>query len=385
MYECFVNFLLNQEIKGWKVDNDMNTAEKLSELYRFIGFNIDENLATIAITCSGYASENGFISQDAIALVGDHVLKMMITSNEFKKNHKLSKEELTNRYQLKESNKNLEAIGEKNKVKEFLLHSNTDLDGKKKLATSLEAIIGAIFLSEGIIKTEEFLVRLCLIDEKQKNIFDIIDDDFFKKGQSEMVEYGYQSLVFCVIDSVFSIAANYTSTKNVVKRFAEHAGKTIFDEYLISDFVNEFDNPTGRELLKQVLNNRQRTSTRNGILKSEAVIEFIRVLFDNQIETKSDLLKYRNREKILKDIKKIKGQSKGTTFDYLLMLSGDEGVFKRDRHIIKFFSDYFHIKDTSYDNLKKEFEKQLDIVLNKYPKFNIRTLDSVIWKFMSRK
>lgn len=361
----------------------MIVENKVAKLYEFIGFRVRKDLAEIAITCSGYANDHKTISQDALALVGDHVIKMLLTSSEFMNDIKISKKRLNDKYQLLETNENLELIGERLNIKEFLLYVNTDLDGNKKLATSIEAIIGAIYLSEGIKKAEEFASKIGLIDKTSNNIFNIISSDIFEKRQTEMYEYGYQSLVFCVIDSVFSIAARYSSTKNVVKRFADHLNKSITDEYLVSEFITQFDTLDGHELLKRVFNNKQRTSTKNGILKAEAVIRFIKILYLRGIETKRDLLAYPNRDSLLEEIKTIEGQTKGTTFDYLLMLSGDKGVFKKDRHIENFFIKYFNVTDISYDNLKCEFEKQLEVVIKKYPDYNIRTLDSVIWNFMS--
>lgn len=361
----------------------MKIEDKIAKLYDFIGFKVRMDLAIISITCSGYANEHKKVSQDALAVVGDHVLKMLLTSSEFLKDFYISKKQLTDKYQFLETNKNLESIGDEHNVKEFLLYLNTDLDGNKKLATAIEAIIGAIYLSEGILKVEKFTSKIGLTEQKTNNIFNIISSDIFEKRQSEMSEYGYQSLVFSVIDSVFSIAARYSSTKNVVKRFADYLNKSIKDEYLISDFINQFDTEEGHELLKTVFNNKQRTSTKNGILKSEAVIRFIKVLHVNGIETKNDFLSFANREKLISEVKTIKGQTKGTTFDYLLMLSGDMEYLKKDRHIEKFFMKYFNVTDISYDNLKIEFEKQLEVVRKKYPDYNIRTLDSVIWNFMS--
>lgn len=361
----------------------MSYEDKIAELYEFIGFKIRKDLAKIAITCSSYANEKNEINQDALALVGDHVVKVLLTSSQFLKDNTISKKKLNNMYQEIETNKNLESIGKRLNIKEFLIFTNKELDGNKKLATSLEAIIGAVYLSEGIKKAEEFASKIGLIDKTSNNIFNIISSDIFEKRQTEMSEYGYQSLVFCVIDSVFSIAARYSSTKNVVKRFADYLNKSITDEYLVSEFITQFDTLDGHEILKRVFNNKQRTSTKNGILKAEAVIRFIKILYLRGIETKRDLLAYPNRDSLLEEIKTIEGQTKGTTFDYLLMLSGDKGVFKKDRHIENFFIKYFNVTDISYDNLKREFEKQLEVVLKKYPDYNIRTLDSVIWNFMS--
>ncbi|MFA7376944.1 MAG: ribonuclease III domain-containing protein [Acholeplasmataceae bacterium] len=141
----------------------MNMEDKVDLLFEFIGFKIKEEYARIAITCSNYAEENHTISQDALAIVGDHVIKLMITSSEFMKNNQIIKKDLTKKYQEIESNNRLQNIGEDKNIKSFLFHLNTDLNGNKKLATSIEAIIGAIYLSEGIEKTKEFMTKIDLL------------------------------------------------------------------------------------------------------------------------------------------------------------------------------------------------------------------------------
>ena len=137
--------------------------DKVDLLFEFIGFKIKEEYARIAITCSNYAEENHTISQDALAIVGDHVIKLMITSSEFIKDNTVSKKYLTDKYQEIESNCSLQKIGVNNNIKSFLFHLNTDLNGNKKLATSIEAIIGAIYLSEGIEKTKSFMTKIDLL------------------------------------------------------------------------------------------------------------------------------------------------------------------------------------------------------------------------------
>lgn len=216
-----------------------------------------------------------------------------------------------------------------------------------------------------------------------KSIVDIIDRSILEKSLNEMNDYGYKSLVFCVINSVYSIGAKYASTKAVVERFANYLGKTLKSEYLISEFITTFGSFDIDLLADEIFKNRQRTSTSNGILKAEAVVHFIKVLNNHGIETTDDLLNYKDKNSLIYDIKKIKGQGKGLTYDYVMMLSGDVDSFKPDRHIINFFTEYLNLVDQS--NLEKEFRNQLDIVKKTYPSMNIRTLDSSIWFFMSSK
>jgi hypothetical protein len=60
----------------------------------------------------------------------------------------------------------------------------------------------------------------------------------------------YQSLPFCVIDTIYSINANYTSTRNTVIRFCEYFGLkrinrarpgAITDQLSTSAFINLYD------------------------------------------------------------------------------------------------------------------------------------------------
>jgi hypothetical protein len=70
--------------------------------------------------------------------------------------------------------------------------------------------------------------------------------------------------------------------------------------------------------------NRQRTSSRSGILKAEAVYLFAKALLAAGINKFSDL---RDRGKLTDAemrVKEIPGQGSGITFKYFLMLSGED-------------------------------------------------------------
>ncbi|MCD4827483.1 MAG: hypothetical protein K8Q99_06890 [Acholeplasmataceae bacterium] len=150
------------------VDNKIKDKEdKLEKLFKFIGYKIRSDYAEIAITCSAYANENELISQDSLAVVGDHIIKLILTSKAYKNNPHISKMDITNEFQKIETNKHLEMIGARFEIKDFLFSKNTDLDGTKKLATSIEAIIGAIYLSEGIDKATLFAERINLVDKTE--------------------------------------------------------------------------------------------------------------------------------------------------------------------------------------------------------------------------
>lgn len=218
-----------------------------------------------------------------------------------------------------------------------------------------------------------------------RNIFEVIPKENFESYKVRVGEGIYRdiSLVLAVIDSVFSISSKYESTINVVNRFAEYVnidrGK---DEYTISNFIKQFGVYTGEKLANDIFKNRQRTSTRSGILKAEAVKQIIQILKNNGIETKDDLLNCGDIDQVEKQIREVKGQGSGITFEYIMMHAGDENRFKPDRHIYTFFEKLLMYGLLSEVELEKTFYKELEIVKIKYPFFTARTLDSLIWEFI---
>ncbi|MFW5848050.1 MAG: hypothetical protein ACOCVF_03970 [bacterium] len=216
-----------------------------------------------------------------------------------------------------------------------------------------------------------------------KKVTQVIGHEFIEGFLSSLKHYGPKSLVIGVIDSVFSIGVKYESTINVVERFSKYVGINIEkDEYTLEEFLESFGDYSYEKLANDVFKNRQRTSTRNGILKAEAVVHYINILHDNNINTTKDLLEYKHIDKVKNEIIKIPGQKSGISFAYLMMLSGDTSLFKPDRHIYSFFEVYLGYGKLSESALKQKFDNQYKLIKEEYPIFTIRLLDSLIWTFM---
>lgn len=91
-----------------------------------------------------------------------------------------------------------------------------------------------------------------------------------------------------------------------------------------------------KELTENIYKNRQRTSTRNGILKSEAVIKFLKILQKYEVNKLSDVYKIFSSKEFEIDIKEIPGQKSGISLTYFFMLAGSDDLIKPDRMIIRF-------------------------------------------------
>ncbi|MGI6771674.1 MAG: hypothetical protein ACOX5Y_04625 [Acholeplasmataceae bacterium] len=217
------------------------------------------------------------------------------------------------------------------------------------------------------------------------DIFEVVSKEEFEKYE-EIINNGLYndvSLVLAVINSVFSISARYESTIKVVNRFADYVGiDRSKDEYTTSQFMKQFYDVDSEILANDVFGNRQRTSAVNGILKAEATKQVIKVLNDNKIETQKDLLHCEYIDTVEMQIRRVKGQSSGITFEYLMMNVGDDNRFKPDRHIYTFFGEYLKYGSLTEEKLREVFFNELEKVKEKYPYFTARSFDSLIWTFI---
>lgn len=202
----------------------------------------------------------------------------------------------------------------------------------------------------------------------------------------------YQSLPFCIIDSIFSINSNYSSTKNSVKRFGEFFNlklirenkTTVYpckdDQLSISNFIKLYETHGFEKMAINVYKNRQRTSTKNGILKSEAVFNFSKVIFDHGVDFFQDLEKIIGKEIFENDIKKIKGQSSGISLKYFYMLIGEYQHIKPDRMIMRFIQSITG-KNPNALECQMLITSACDILKKRYPQLSPMLLDNQIWLY----
>jgi len=204
-------------------------------------------------------------------------------------------------------------------------------------------------------------------------------------------EYFYNSLPLCVIDSVFSIGVNYVSTKNVVERYCKFFNLDMIrkvksklpskkEQQSVTDFCEKFEEYGIIFFTNSIFKNKQRTSTKNGILKSQAVYEFCKVLKKYNVNYFQDVKKIISSKKFEIDIKKIKGQSSGISLKYFFMLTGSDDFIKPDRMVLRFLKNILNrnISLEEAHNLLKETTKELK---TEYTNLNPRLLDHQIWIF----
>lgn len=203
--------------------------------------------------------------------------------------------------------------------------------------------------------------------------------------------YYYASLPLCVIDAVFSIGVKYACVQNTVQRYCQYFHLTEYDPerdlsentHTISELIRNIKSIGIKQCADSIFQNRQRTSSRNGILKVDAVLRFATVLQRYGVETFANLRDNKLTSEAEHEIKSIPGQSSGLALQYFYMLSGEDRLSKPDRHVLKFLEQctgYKHSATAAQELLSQAVE----LLKPKHPNLTVRLLDYTIWDYMSR-
>ncbi len=207
------------------------------------------------------------------------------------------------------------------------------------------------------------------------------------------IAQNYASLPLCIVDSVFSIGVKYTGVVNTIQRFCTRHGWSIGprDRYsetrgerTTEDFLRLFEETPGdeTEIADSLFSNQQRTSTRSGILKSEACRRFADALLASEINDFVDITTDR-LDLAEARILMIPGQGSGLSFDYFRLLAGDDAMVKPDRMVVRFVAGVLQVKP---DAISPRFAAQIIRLaakdLKKSDKFwTPMKLDYQIWKY----
>jgi len=151
----------------------------------------------------------------------------------------------------------------------------------------------------------------------------------------------------------------------------------------IQDFLATIEQRLGEQRdYGTLFGNRQRTSTRSGILKGQAVHLFAKALRDCGINSFDDLRDEQKLEAAEHLVKRIPGQGSGITFTYFLMLAGNESYVKPDTHVRRFVGNALTSSSLAPEALAAQLVKEAAIRLRlTYPSLTEAGLDYAIWDF----
>ena len=199
---------------------------------------------------------------------------------------------------------------------------------------------------------------------------------------ADHVPEGYQSVPLCAIDAIYSIGVRYEGVVNVIERYKAYwrAQGTNADSqtHCTRDFLEEFAQRT--DLADSLFDNRQRTSSRGGILKADAVVQLLEILgsppFD--IQTTQQLRDHFDDEDLDGAIRAVRGQGSGISAKYLFLLAGVDDAVKPDRMIVRFISSTIAKRVTPLEAQSLLVAASKDL-RTEYPALTPRVLDHAIW------
>lgn len=200
-------------------------------------------------------------------------------------------------------------------------------------------------------------------------------------------EYYYSNISSCVVDAVFSIGIKYSMTRKVVMNFCDFVGINRIDksrigddEYDIRKLISFYDEHDIDYITNDVFKSKNKTSTRNGILKSEAVYQFAKTLERFDVYTLNDVNKVIDNDLFENAIKKIPGQTSGISLKYFFMLAGSDAHIKPDRMIMRFISSATG-KSVNTETAHSLLAKVTDMLHSKFPELTPRILDHAVWQY----
>lgn len=128
-------------------------------------------------------------SNERLEFLGDAVLELAVTKQLYKKYDSKNEGELTSLRSALVKGKTLSQVAEKLGFGDYLMLSEGEKNGSEKaksliLANCMEAVIGAIFLDQGIEEAEKFINKFII----EPNLEKILDEKLYIDPKSEYQE-----------------------------------------------------------------------------------------------------------------------------------------------------------------------------------------------------
>lgn len=210
-----------------------------------------------------------------------------------------------------------------------------------------------------------------------RHLSELEDEDGWKPAPE------YRSVGLALIDAIWSMGVRYSGVLNVIAQYTAARVEEDADAKLDApeDLLAFIEGCGSADAFAETVNNRQRTSSRSGILKAEAVEKAAAVLASHGVSTPEHLhaLDGSALAAIEADWRAIRGQGSGLSWEYFLMLCGISGV-KADRHIRRFVAKALDVPEAQ---VSAADARALVIAASDELSIDWRVADYAIWNEMS--
>lgn len=195
------------------------------------------------------------------------------------------------------------------------------------------------------------------------------------------------NLPYCILGAIFSVGATYQVWLNVVKRYQEHyelahpvAGKVPpgTPETTVSEFIAHVESVGATAFASKVLRNNRPTSSRGGILRAQAALEYAKVLQAHGVETIADVLALSEPGTLATALSTVPGQRSGISTQWFFMKAGVTSLSKPDRWILRFLTRVLGRK-VAGPEAQSLLRRVCECLVEDDPALTVRALDLLIW------
>jgi hypothetical protein len=193
----------------------------------------------------------------------------------------------------------------------------------------------------------------------------------------------YESVALALVDSIWSIGVRYGAVLKVVARYTAARLEQDADARRDTpeDLLSFIAGCGSIDAFADAVDNHQRTSSRNGILKAEAVRDAAALLAKHGVRTPEGLRSLNGADlgAVQTGWCQIRGQRSGLSWEYFLMLCGISGV-KADRHVRRFVAEALSLTESQVGAAEA---RSLVIEASDNLGIDWRVADYAIWDEMS--
>jgi hypothetical protein len=228
-------------------------------------------------------------------------------------------------------------------------------------------------------------------DEQVAAVAQFVRDHIQLEGARLPDEFYYAHLPLCIIETIFSLGIRYQTVQLLIQRYGAHQGIPTYrprsealpardQQQSVTAALALAESYGAEALAAKVFKNRCRTSTRNGILKADAVLRALRIFKRLGVEYLQDAQMLYSLPSIEAEFRAIPGQGAGISWSYLLMLAGDENLIKPDRMIQRFLFTATGKTQTMQES-QQILEAACAVLKAEYTNLTPRLLDYKIWEW----
>lgn len=195
-------------------------------------------------------------------------------------------------------------------------------------------------------------------------------------------KYKHQDLVSVIVDVIYSLDAdNERDTQKTINNF--RAAFKVDNQFKVSDFLELIKGIDYETLAKDIFKSHLMTKTKGGVLRSQAVVEWAKIMQKAKVETIDDLINLYANQDIGNRLQMVSGQESGISYRRLLQIAGDDMFIKVERYHIDFINDAINqiVDGTEAIKLLKGAVIGLS---DRFVGLELKDLDYVIWNHMTK-